>query len=245
MNFFRVRSKTEMHFFIYLVLCALLPYYAYAQTPAADVNLPTESLSFQWQTQNDPPPEPFSYDEVVLKANGNVSVQVILRGWQGCDATDPCTGKKDQSKRNLIKAGFEEMQKMIPDNFQDPVDPSDPPVNRYDIDWNSAAAIEFWGSHQKTQSYRELVQLNMNSLAAQVSESWFGWTLNVRCDDVAQECVGKTEAYTIHGGGMDNHINFCDPYFKLSSLDIAVDTAAANGDPVKRDVLSKYWNRGK
>jgi hypothetical protein len=45
----------------------------------------------------------------------------------------------------MIKAGFEGMQNMIPNAFDYAPDPSDPPVNWYDIDWNSAATVEFFG----------------------------------------------------------------------------------------------------
>jgi hypothetical protein len=35
----------------------------------------------------------------------------------------------------------------------------------------------------------------------------------------------------MHGGRLDDHINFLDPSFRLSNLDIAVDTQASHGKP--------------
>ncbi|KAF1938131.1 hypothetical protein EJ02DRAFT_437367 [Clathrospora elynae] len=200
-----------------------------------------DSPPLTWQTPNDPPSEPFTSADMLLKPNArNFTTQVNLRGWEGCDAEDPCN--PDLNKRRIIKAGFEEMQKMIPNAWNDVSDPSDGPSIKYPFDWNSAAAVQFWGSFAKTADYRQLVQDNMDTLASQVSGDWFGWTLHVRCDDPAHACNGPTNAYVIHGGGLDDHINFCDSYYRLRSLDMAVDTEAAGGI-INADVLTRYWNR--
>jgi hypothetical protein len=234
-----------MHPLSYIGLWYTIAQPLLAQTTTDSAGPQADSQTLQWQTQNDPPIEPFSYDDIVLVAGGNVSATVRLGGWEGCDVRDPCNpDNPDRNKRQVIKAGFVEMQKMIPDAFRSAPDPSDPPVNRYDIDWESAPAIEFFGSWRKTRDYKSLVQENMNALAAQRSEEWFDWTIHVRCDDPAQECESETNAYVLQNGGFENHINFCDPYFKLSSLDIAVDTRAGSRNLEERDKLFGYLNRG-
>lgn len=129
-----------MRSLLYIGLWCTITQPLFAQTTTDSANLPSDIPTLQWQTPNDPPIEHFSYDDVVLVAGGNVSATVRLGGWEGCDVRDPCNpNNPDRNKRQIIKAGFEEMQKMIPDAFHSAPDPSDPPVNRYDIDWDSAA----------------------------------------------------------------------------------------------------------
>lgn len=156
------------------------------------------SSSNRARSQGDPTPAPFQPDQIILSVAGNVTAQVILHSWEGCEVRDPCD--VDYTKQQIVKYGFEEMQRMIPDNWDNPPDPNGFPEHRYTIDWNSAAAIEFWSSKRKTDSYRHLVQENLDSLAGQQSSSWFDWKLHVRCDDPIRECGTITEAYTVNGG---------------------------------------------
>jgi hypothetical protein len=89
---------------------------------------------------------------------------------------------------------------MLPDSWDNRGSPGPFPDERYLIDWNSASALEFWGSKRKTEEYRNLVQENMNNLATQQSASWWDWKLHVRCDDPVKERGTITVAYTINGG---------------------------------------------
>jgi hypothetical protein len=116
--------------------------------------------------------------------NGTVKPFVRLTGWEGCQVKDPCNPGVD--KKTAIKKGFEDMQKMIP-AYEDVPDPSNPPPNAYDMNWEDAAAVEFFGSFQKTGDYRSNVQENLNTLSKQYS-SWFDlWSLHVRCDDPSRD----------------------------------------------------------
>jgi hypothetical protein len=62
--------------------------------------------------------------------NGTVRPLIRLTGWKGCDVKDPCN--PDLDKKAAIKKGFEDMQTMIP-AWEDVPDPSDAPVNSYDV----------------------------------------------------------------------------------------------------------------
>jgi hypothetical protein len=113
---------------------------------------------------DDPPAEPLSSNDVILRPDSNVSAQVILRGWEGCDKEDPCN--PDLNKCNITQSALEEMQKMIPNTFDDlDADPNDPREKNNIIDWNCASAIEFWDSFEKTEDFRQLVQSNMNTIS--------------------------------------------------------------------------------
>jgi hypothetical protein len=49
-----------------------------------------------------------------------------------------------------------------------------------------------------------------------------------------------------HFGGQDvnDQMNFCDHYFELRSLDVAVDRQASSPERMNRDILVNYYNRG-
>lgn len=103
-----------------------------------------------------------SPDDVFITPNGykignNETVRPLVRltGWEGCHIKDPCN--PDLDKKAAIKKGFEDMQTMIP-AWEDWSSPEDAPENAYDVDWNDAATIEFFGSFQKTGEHRSDVQ---------------------------------------------------------------------------------------
>ena len=111
---------------------------------------------------NDPAPEPFSYNDVLLKPNlknDSVHTSVVLRGWEGCDAKDPC-GNPILDKRVFITSGFREMQKMIPDEtIPGELDPE----NRYLVNWVDASAVEFFGPGWITREHRAAVHSKLPS----------------------------------------------------------------------------------
>jgi hypothetical protein len=137
------------------------------------VEATAQDLQFEATTPNIPADfVPFDHNDVELTPNahyGNNSIDanLILRGWEGCDQElepDPCDPEPRRSnKKMLIKAGFEEMQKMIPNVLDTNPDPSIGPTHPSPIDWNSAPAVEFFGSFQKTGAYRNLVQRTLAS----------------------------------------------------------------------------------
>lgn len=97
------------------------------------------------------------FDDVIITPNyknGTADVKVILRGWEGCDVEGPCN--PGINKKEAIKKGFEDMQIMIPEDMGS--DPSDPPENAYPINWENAAAVEFFGPFQRTGEHRQNVQ---------------------------------------------------------------------------------------
>lgn len=108
-----------------------------------------------------PQSTPENGEEIIFRPNlfknssdGDVGARIILRGFQGCEEEDPCN--PDLDKKAAIKKGFEDMQVMIP--MVDVVDPSDPPENAYNINWEDAVMVEYFGNFQKTGSHRRNVQ---------------------------------------------------------------------------------------
>jgi hypothetical protein len=108
---------------------------------------------------------PFDYNDIELTpnayySNNSINAKLVLRCWEGCDKEvkpDPCDPHQRRSnKKMLIKAGFEEMQKMITNVLDSNPDPSIGPTHPSPIDWNSAPAVEFFGSFKKTGAYRDL-----------------------------------------------------------------------------------------
>ncbi|KAF2733320.1 hypothetical protein EJ04DRAFT_513303 [Polyplosphaeria fusca] len=172
-----------------------------------------------------------------IRNNGTVGPLIRLTGWEGCDVKDPCN--PDLDKKAAIKKGFEDMQTMIP-AWEDVPDPSDPPENSYDVNWEDAAAVEFFGSFQRTGEHRSNVQTNLNMLAQQ-ENNIIGWSLHVRCDDPSHECGGiYDQAYTSHRAETYDHINFCDGYFRLRNLAEALDFGS---QPTYRDNIIAYQSK--
>jgi hypothetical protein len=110
-----------------------------------------------------------------LGNNGTVRPLIRLTGWEGCDIEDPCNPKLD--KKAAIRKGFEDMQMMKP-AYEDISDPSDPPRNAYSMHWEDAAAVEFFGSFQKTGEHREIVQSKfLQSPSQKVQANLLTWEI--------------------------------------------------------------------
>ncbi|OAK94035.1 hypothetical protein IQ06DRAFT_363826 [Phaeosphaeriaceae sp. SRC1lsM3a] len=207
-----------------LVLRALAATYALASSSALGQGIPNQFTGQPKPAEGpgDLKAEPFTPDNIEFAVAGNVSAKVVLHGWEGCEVRAPCN--VDNTKQQLV----------------------------------NASAIEFWGSKRKADRYRALVQENMNSLATQQSASWWDWKLHVRCDDPARECSSNTETYTVNGGEYISVIasityeydvlskipsNFCDFYFRYTSLESTVDRVAGESNELTRDYLARYKTR--
>ncbi|KAM0716045.1 hypothetical protein Q7P37_008559 [Cladosporium fusiforme] len=134
---------------------------------------------------------------------GVVSPNYALRGWEGCSP--------DQIA--AIKEGFSDMITMVMGND-----------NKYrypKIDWNSAAAQDYWGPAERNHLFREHITENLDRLASVTYNYWlnpFAQTMHARCDDPESECpcnLGTKNAYNI---GHKSEINFCPGYFDQLTL---------------------------
>ena len=149
--------------------------------------------------------------------SGNVTADsVVLFGFEQCDTIGRIFGKDGKA---FIQDGLIEMNDMIEwtrDYSGVRVYP--------DIDWASAAAIEFFGPGYKNIPYRQAIQYNMDRLA-NADYAWLlGNWIHVRCDDIAQGCSGRTIMYTMHDCEEDNQINVCPQYFLKDKLSDVMNT---------------------
>lgn len=98
-----------------LVLRALAATYALASSSALGQGIPNQFTGQPKPAEGpgDLKAEPFTPDNIEFAVAGNVSAKVVLHGWEGCEVRAPCN--VDNTKQQLVKYGFVEMQRMIPD----------------------------------------------------------------------------------------------------------------------------------
>jgi len=143
---------------------------------------------------------------------------------------DSCT---DQQLKTILD-GFDEMNKLFA-AAQNP-------------DFERECEIEFFGRPYRTKNLTSLIAANIQR-AGQYSNLKGSETRNpdihVRCDDPADQCfIGNkfNGKHTVYNIGNEPHINFCDRYFDMDSLDKVMENAA--DDPTKLSLMN-YYNRGK
>lgn len=119
-----------------------------------------------------------------------------------------------------------------------------------DIDWNSAAALEYLGPPANNKKYQARIQKLL--LQASATSSGYGKNIHyihVRCDDPAGMCTkdcgpdgtdegkAKTIAYASQSDEKGySQINFCPPFFDKNRLrNTAIDYGKGLGAP------KKYW----
>jgi hypothetical protein len=153
-------------------------------------------------------PNGTSPDDVFLTPNGyklgnNETLRPLIRltGWEGCAVKDPC--HPDLDKKAAIKKGFEDMQTMIP-AYEDVPDPSDPPANAYAVNWEDAAAVEFFGSFQKTGEHRSNVQSKF-AIANANSASNFADVMRCRKFEYAGKSVERSLSEGFADASRTNH----------------------------------------
>ncbi|XXH04960.1 hypothetical protein Hte_011384 [Hypoxylon texense] len=124
--------------------------------------------------------------------------------WNGCSA----------GQKAAIKAGWESIW----------------PIQQYyldnNVDFNSAAAMEYFGPPANIQSYQARIQeaIKQHATIQPGWTDWFAWRLHVRCDDprgVCDLCGNKGPwAYTTQQDEQSGlaRINFCPRYFNSPSI---------------------------
>ncbi|KAF2005710.1 hypothetical protein P154DRAFT_530524 [Amniculicola lignicola CBS 123094] len=148
---------------------------------------------------------------------------------EGCHVKGPCN--PDLDKNAAIKKGFEDMQTMIP-AWEDLVDPRDSPENACKVNWEDAAAVEFFGSFQKTAEHRSSEQKRFAIANANGTSS---------LADIMQCSKFEYAAYTSHREETYDHINFCGGYFRQGDLAEALDFGF---QPAYHDSIIPYQNKG-
>nr|POF17946.1 hypothetical protein CFP56_13357 [Quercus suber] len=139
---------------------------------------------------------------------GVISPNYALTGFDEC-TTDQITA---------IKNGFTDMITLLM---------ADDYGHYPTVDWNGAAAQDFFGPWEKNNGFREDLVANFNRAAAVTYQWWlnpFATRLHARCDDPDNLCEctggpGETEAYTRHH---EPDINFCPGYFRRPPLPNAI-----------------------
>ncbi|KAI9758934.1 MAG: hypothetical protein M1840_003623 [Geoglossum simile] len=103
-------------------------------------------------------------------------------------------------------------------------------VGAEQIDWNSAAALEYWGPPEYTEPYRD--RITQNYVRAVADEGWWGdwWYdryIEVHCDDLSDNCnftrpdgtEARAAAYMYNSGGFGGNtypiFNFCPGFFDV------------------------------
>lgn len=153
--------------------------------------------------------------------------------------------------KSMIVQGFKDRGQMIGKEWREiPFDPS-----RYEpwygaVDWQSAAAIEYFGPAFSTGYLRDQIQGKLDTQAGMVQARWWefnAWKINVRCDDKEAQCLCKdppvkTNAYTNHlDTDYFDHINFCPAYFGVPNLARAMIVGGQAAEPSD---INGYWNQG-
>ncbi|KAF2721544.1 hypothetical protein K431DRAFT_346203 [Polychaeton citri CBS 116435] len=164
-------------------------------------------------------------------ADGNASTNawVVLNGFEGCSPI----------QSSFIRSSFDEMNnKLMAGEF---THGQEAELKYKQIDWQSAAAVQFFGPGYKLDSARRNV---LKGLAHRPVHS----LEHVRCDDPKLKCPCEDEdgglAYTSHVRDQYfDHINFCPSFFRLPKLDDAMNAAA--NDAILRDKLDEYRNRAQ
>lgn len=97
---------------------------------------------------------------------------------------------------------------------------------KYKINWNGAATVDYFGSPQSNNAYREHI-LRTLVLSSQAYRGW-GWSdywndryVTVTCNDPKNDCGLTSPAYTVNDESQKYPlINYCQTFFKnLSSHD--------------------------
>ncbi|KAL6705506.1 hypothetical protein ACN47E_006622 [Coniothyrium glycines] len=147
-----------------------------------------------------------------------------LTGGEGCDRGD----------LDAIRAGFAEMTALF--------------ASATPFDATSQPSVEFFGSSLRNDNYTAMISANLERAAnygkLNGSEGPVNGDVHVRCDDPMGICkIGNRRegSHTVYNVGNDAHINFCQGYFKMDSLDKKVDRKADN--QMARDQLMEYYNR--
>lgn len=158
-------------------------------------------------------------------ATKGVNYATKLTGGEGC-------GDRELKK---IRDGFHDMNQL----FQAARTPN----------WGGEAELEFFGEPGRIQNYTEMIEGNLQR-AAQYGNLERNTTKNpdihVRCDDPNNICNNggkKSGSHTVYNIENGPHINFCEDYFELDSLDEQVDDGA--DEEQSKYYLMRYYNRGK
>jgi hypothetical protein len=155
----------------------------------------------------------------------NLNYAAVLTGGENCG----------DEELKAIRGGFHEMNKL----FQAALNP----------DWTRQAELEFFGRRERISNYTEMIEGNLLRAAQygnQEGNTIRNPDIHVRCDDPNDLCDegNKREGkHTVYNIGNEPHINFCEKYFDLDSLDEEVDEEA--GDEQTKNDLLNYYNRGK
>jgi len=155
----------------------------------------------------------------------NLNYAAALTGGERCSDKDI----------KAIREGFHEMNRL----FRAALDP----------DWTRQAELEFFGREERISNYTEMIEGNLLR-AAQYGNLEGNPARNpdihVRCDDpndLCDEGNKKDGRHMVYNIGNEPHINFCERYFELDSLDDEVD-GEADQEQTKNNLLN-YYNRGK
>ncbi|KAF4627295.1 hypothetical protein G7Y89_g10859 [Cudoniella acicularis] len=189
---------------------------------------------------------PETNDTILLDPRDNPD-PIINATYYLDDFTD--CAKQNEAWPQSIKDAFSEMIQIIggadiPDPDGNGRSHGYPPFK-----WTSAAAIEYFGPVEESQYYRQAIQNNLDR-AANVVYTWkwlppWAPKMSVVCNDPEKRCPCGTEdgdylAYTIDHGAK---VNFCPAFFKLSTLQGAMDKNAALPRK-RRGYVYNYLNRG-
>ena len=116
------------------------------------------------------------------------------------------------------------------------------------VDWDGEAEQEFFGKADRVQNYTDMIEANLGRAAQYANlkgDAARNLDIHVRCDDpsdICKACNKKEGRHVAYNIGNQPHINFCDDYFDMSSLDKAMQKATDNST-TNVDIMS-YYNRG-
>ncbi|KAF2261270.1 hypothetical protein CC78DRAFT_608635 [Lojkania enalia] len=157
----------------------------------------------------------------------SISATNKLVGFEGCN-----TNQGDQ--KDKINEAFQQAKKVFD------------VVRAANIDWNSAAAVEFLGPPGFNQNMQSVIQGIIWDVAKVNGGSIHDdFSINVRCDDLSKFCGTNNFAYTTQrgpdGSGYNTgSITFCKRFFDSPSLDEAVEAGKREFNWQKKYNMNTY-----
>lgn len=177
-----------------------------------------------------------AYDTSNFETYNLTDLATRLIGFEGC------TVERGMPK-NVVYSGWQQSWKLMNLMYEE---------SKNGIDFNSAAALEFFGPPSETQQQ----QSNFNNVfqnLATIQPGYFfpgvfGWRLHVRCDDPYLRCPCYRDldkqpfAYTLSKDPTDGiaMINFCPRYFNEEKLDTAMKKADQTDFPFEWMDMNNY-----
>ncbi|GAW14582.1 hypothetical protein ANO14919_039850 [Xylariales sp. No.14919] len=148
-----------------------------------------------------------------------------------------CKSDKDNNQKDFIKQAYKEAHRIV-----------DVDGVKANIHWDSEAAVEFFGPQQFNKDQQAQIQSVLANIETVQTGYWFnpfGHSLQVRCDNPKNNCVGGVSAYTINPSGKEKpYVNFCPSFFRQYTLDGVVNAYKDEKNPDVKWNVDNYKNRG-